>query len=241
MAMRTLYSCGCSFMSSDLYNNNTKSFVDQYCESRGFNHVSLARSGATNFLIRLQIEEAIRNNADYIIISATSSDRFDFAIKESVPVLLQLSNIEYRGYGSVSEKNVNAEDTCVISDSINNWTTKKARETTHANNTRPVSPEIYNALTHYVAHLHTFSLEQNKDYYIISDGLRSLISLNKKFIFMGGPMFYLDWSWIGAEHLWTDPQLWDLPDGLTNTTVNHTPQSAHNKFLQTLNNMTKDW
>ena len=57
---------------------------------------------------------------------------------------------------------------------------------------------------------------------------------------MGGPMYYLDWSWIG-EHLWTDTQPWDLPDGLTDATVNHTPQSAHNKFLTTLNKMTIDW
>lgn len=228
-------------MSSDLHNSVIKSFLDQYCQLQGFKHVSLARSGATNFLIRLQIEEAIVRNADYIVISATSSDRIDLAMQESVPVLLQLGNIEYQGYNSISERNVQPQEVCVLSDSINNWTTKESRALAHSNNKRNISPDVIDALTHYVAHLHTFSLEQNQDYYIISDGLRKLISLNKKFIFMGGPMFYLDWSWIGTEHLWTDPQPWDLPDGLTNTTVNHTPQSAHDKFLKTLCNMTSDW
>ena len=239
--MKTLYSCGCSFMSSDLYDLGTKSFLDQYCEARGFKHVNLARSGATNFLIRLQIEEAIQRNADYIIISATGSDRIDFATKEAVPVLLKLENVEYQGYNSISEKLIRPNDVCVVSDSINNWTTKEAREIAHSNDKRNIDPGIITAMTHYVAHLHNFSLEQNKDYYIISDGLRKLIQLQKKFIFMGGPMFYLDWSWIGMKHLWTDPQPWDLPNGLDHVTINHTPQVAHDKFLQTLHNMTPDW
>lgn len=239
--MKTLYSCGCSFMSTDLENKNIKSFLDQYCELRDFKHVSLARSGATNFLIRLQIEEAIRQDADFIIISATGSDRIDFSLTNMVPCLLELNNVEYQGYHSISEKNVQPKNVCVISDSINNWTTKEARENTHHNNVRNIDPGIFEALTHYVAHLHTFSLEQNRDYYIISDGLRKLIALNKQFIFMGGPMYYLDWDWIGAKHLWTDPQPWDLPNGLDHITVNHTPQVAHDKFLQTLCNITQDW
>ena len=239
--MKTLYSCGCSFMSSDLHNLGTTSFLDRYCETKKLKHISLARSGATNFLIRLQIEEAIKRGADYIVISATGSDRIDFALRKSVPVLLQLQNIDYKDYGSISEKNVQPMDVCVISDSINNWTTKQAREMSHNNDKRKVDSELTTALAHYLAYLHTYSLEQNYDYYIISDGIRKLIDLDKKFIFMAGPMSYLDWSWIGVDYLWTDPQPWDIPDGLSNTTVNHTPLSAHDKFYNTLYNMTVDW
>jgi hypothetical protein len=77
--MTTVYSLGCSFMSSDTRWPDQPSFLDQYADYRGWQHVSLARPGATNLCIHLQIERAIQDHADYVIIGATSSDRIDVA------------------------------------------------------------------------------------------------------------------------------------------------------------------
>ena len=57
--MKRLYSLGDSFMSTDDPDDQIIGFCELYCQRKGFSHVSLARPGATNFAIRLQIEKAI--------------------------------------------------------------------------------------------------------------------------------------------------------------------------------------
>ena len=54
--MKRLYTLGDSFMSVDDPNDGITSFLELYAQKRGFEHVSLARPGATNFAIRLQID-----------------------------------------------------------------------------------------------------------------------------------------------------------------------------------------
>ena len=75
---------------------------------------------------------------------------------------------------------------------------------------------------------------------MISDGLRKLMSLDKPFIFIPGPLRYQDWSFIG-NRLWQGQQPWDMPHGFNGQTINHNPQSAHDEFVKTLLNMTHTW
>lgn len=236
MAVKTLYTCGCSFMSMDPYCGPIRSFLQMFAEYKTLNHVSLARSGATNFLIRLQIEEAIQHDADFVIIGATSSDRIDIPVAESVPCPVKLQDVDYQGYASVSEINVQGQAR-VISDSLNNWTQGLFM---HSNHKRGVSADKVEAIKHYVANLHNFNLEQTRDYFIIADGVRRLQQLDKPFVFMAGPMNWLDWSWVGSS-LWRGPEPWDIPYGTTGDTVNHTPQTAHDEFLSRLLEYTKEW
>ena len=115
-------------MSMGLVHRGVTSFLDLYAKEKNFNHVSLGRSGATNFLIRLQIEEAISQDADYVIIGATSSDRIDFPLLDKEDQLgnhVTIHDVEYRGYNSFSENNVSYNDTKMISDSISNFTYEK--------------------------------------------------------------------------------------------------------------------
>jgi hypothetical protein len=223
-------------MSMDPHCGSIRSFLQMFAEYKTLNHVSLARSGATNFLIRLQIEEAIQQNADFVIIGATSSDRIDIPVAESVPCPVKLQDVDYQGYASASEKNVLGEPK-IVSDSMNNWTNGLFM---HSNHKRGVSEDKVQAIKHHVANLHNFSLEQTRDYFIISDGIRRLQQLGKQFLFMAGPMNWLDWSWVG-DNLWQDPEPWDTPYGVTGDTVNHTPQQAHDEFLFRLLEYTKEW
>lgn len=239
--MKTLYSCGCSFMSIDTKDTGITSFLDMYCEEKGFRHVSLARSGATNFLIRLQIEEAIKQKADYIVVGTTTSDRIDIPIPDKqINYPVTVHDVDYSGYRSASKNNVNNTEPTVISDSINNWTTDNYTWVFHDNYKRKeITPEIINAMKHYVAYLHNFQLQQMQDYFIISDALRKMMALNKEFVFLRGPM-YCDWSFVG-NRLWTKPQPWDVPYGIDPTPVNHSSQQAHNDFARVLAEMTAHW
>jgi hypothetical protein len=241
---KKLFSCGCSFMAIDTENHGITSFLDLYANEKGFDHVSLGRSGATNFLIRLQIEEAIRRNADFIVIGTTTSDRMEIPIpgkENDIQWPVTIKDIEYRGYRSTSEHNVDTRNPKIISDSINNWTTDFYDFVPHDNFKRKeITPEVIDAMKHYVAYLHSFQLDQMKDYFIIAEGLRKLVALKKEFVFMGGPMFYCDWAFVG-DRLWTRPQPWDMPYGLHERAINHNPQQAHDDFVKVLLDMTPHW
>lgn len=131
--MKKLVTCGDSFMSCDYPATETTSFLDLYATRRNFNHVSLAKSGSTNFCIRAQVDEAIRLGADYVILGSTTSDRIDIPKPtdhkiENVGIVrgffnnlrrwhevlwpgnkmynqhVGLRTIEYRGYGCRSEQ-----------------------------------------------------------------------------------------------------------------------------------------
>lgn len=134
--MKRLVSCGDSFMSCDYPVTDTTSFLDRFADIKQFHHVSLAKSGSTNFCIRSQIAEAIRIQADYVIVGGTTADRIDIPKPtnhkvENVSAVrgffnnlrrwhevlwpgnkmfnrhLGLRTIEYRGYGCRSEQVVN--------------------------------------------------------------------------------------------------------------------------------------
>lgn len=238
--MKTVYSCGCSFMSS---NSDDVGFVDLYAEQKGFKHVNLARSGATNFLIRLQIEEAIAQNADYLVIGATSSERIDFPIPSKEHLLkfpVTIHDVDYHGYHSSGEEYVHG-DPKIISDSINNWTTEFYHIVPHNNFLRKEVPqESIEAMKHYLAYLHNQHLAQAKDYYIIAEGLRKLLELGKQFVFISGPLAFQDWIFIDRRSWTKSPQPWDMPYGLDKS-VNHNPLQAHQDFLQNLLSMTEHW
>ena len=242
--MKTLYSCGCSFMTVDTRTDfGITSFLDLYCAERSLKHVSLGRSGATNFLIRTQIEEAINCKADYIVVGTTTSDRMDIPIptrEKDIQWPVKLSDVEYKGYRSASAENIRNPDPKVISDSINNWTTDNYTWVFHDNVRRTeVTEAQITAMKHYVAELHNFQLETTRDYYIIAEGIRKLMMLGKQFKFMTGPMS-CDWSWVG-DNLYSGKQPWDMPMGLHKDSANHNGQEAHDLFAQLLADQTPTW
>ena len=67
-------------MSVDIPPSNLTSFLDLYANAQQLDHVSLARVGATNFMVRLQIDEAIKRQADYVILATVPPDRVDVVL-----------------------------------------------------------------------------------------------------------------------------------------------------------------
>ena len=57
-------------------------FTDIYSQEKNYEVLHLAEGGESNFGIRLQIDRAIKENVDYVIIGATKSQRFEFPISE---------------------------------------------------------------------------------------------------------------------------------------------------------------
>lgn len=226
--IKKLYTCGCSFMSVDSGPESVSSFLELYAQAKNFQHVSLARVGATNYVIRLQIDRAIKDRADYVVVGATSSDRMDIIItEEDFGIPLQLDNIKYYGYRCSSQEHVRNDRILAISNTINNLLEHES-----------LSPAKKQAIRQYVAELHNYSMQQHKDALVIETGLRELDRLNIPFVFIPGPLFHMDWAWL-KNRLWTGVQPWDMPDGIGDLT--HNPQSAHDKFFNILHNITPNW
>jgi len=78
-----IYICGDSFCTSDPAYGT--SWVDKFTASVPEHRVvNLAVPGASNYLIYLQVKEALSKNCDYLIYHATSSIRYEFKIADSM-------------------------------------------------------------------------------------------------------------------------------------------------------------
>lgn len=219
-------------MSTDTQYPDEPTFLDSLALRRGWRHINIARAGASNFNIRLQIQHAIERSADYIIIGATSSDRVDLVdLDPDYRSPIKLEHIRNRGYNCAIENNVNDRTAFITSDTINNLL-----ESTH---TRLPKHRI-DSLKHYAADIHEHGLQAYKDYFIIRDGLRDLAQKQISFIFIPGPLHYFDWTEFD-NNLWTGTQPWDMPMGIYNRVVNHNPQSAHAIFLENILAKTANW
>lgn len=227
-------------MTTDDPEDGIVSFCELYCQQRGFEHVSLARPGATNFAIRLQIEQAIEQQADYVVIGITGSDRFDMPLNpgETDP-LYHLHNVWYTNYRAQSQRHVDQSNVKLVSDTVNNLHARLHQDL--------VSEQQLQALKSYIAYLHNPALAAQKDYYMISDGLRKMQSAGIDFVLLPGWMNQHDWSWI--SRIWPPdqpspyqmpygPAGWHQPPRYTGT---HNPAWAHEEFCEILLSITQDW
>ena len=210
------------------------SFLDLYANSQNLNHVSLARVGATNFMVRLQIDEAIKNQADYVILSTVPSDRIDVVLDTELQHgFFELKNIIYREYKCKSVQNIKDQNNKILSDSVYN-----------AINIRlELSQNQKRAVQTYIADLHNSSLQRQKDYYMISDGLHRLQQHNIPFLLIPDAMEHLDWSWV--KYVWPTsmPSPISMPNGACDCgiTVTHNDQLAHTMFYEILKSLIPDW
>jgi hypothetical protein len=230
--MKSLYTLGCSFMSTDTNVPDQPTFLDQLAQQRSWQHVNLARAGASNFMIRLQIAHAIEHTANYVIVGATSSDRVDLVDENpDYRSPIKLEHIRNRGYNCAVENTVNDRNAFITSDTINNLL-----ESRHAR----LPAHRVDSLKHYAANIHEHGLQAYKDYFVVRDGLRDLAQAQIPFVFIPGPMHYFDWTEF-TSNLWTGTQPWDMPNGIYNHVVNHNPPSAHEIFFQNILIKTANW
>jgi hypothetical protein len=237
VAVKRLYVCGCSFLSSYKDLNKNYPFHEQYTALKGLEHVSLARGGASNFLIRLQIERAIRDSADYVLVGATSSNRIDFPILDAVPPTVRLEDVDYREYNNRSDASVKNDAPTITTDTLLNWTDYFSAFNGHR---KYATPEIIESIKQYILYLHHEHLQSQKDYYIIRDGLRDLVKYNIPFVFIPGPLRRRDWTEFGNS-IWAGVQPWDIQYGWNTESITHNPPKAHDEYLEILNKMTEHW
>lgn len=230
--MKTLYTCGCSFMSSDLRFPAHRTFLEQYADQQNLEHISLAVPGATNYHIRMQVDWAIQQKADYVIVGATSSDRLDLIWNtEEKPWLMPMTIEHAKHNANGAPLNYPNANWYMISDTINNLVQAQKHDIGH---------DRREALKTYTAFLHEHGLQQHIDRAVIRDALFSLSYNRIPYLFIPGPMFFFDWNEFNTWPQEYD-QPWSMPHGIDHQHNNHNPDSAHTEFLDTLNNLIPQW
>lgn len=223
-------------MSIDKPASHVTSFLKLFCLIRNIEHVSLARPGATNYVIRMQIDRAIQDQADYVVVCPTSSDRFDIPMDtDDWYPNLTLKDVHYRGYFAESCDNVEQKQpTRIVSDVADNIFLDQHQA--------GIPDTQQQALKQVIAYLHNSTMSRHKEHYIIRDGLFTLQQTGIDFLFIPGAMECFDWSFV--QRVW--PQ--DLPNpygyiqetGVESCTVTHNSQQNHDLFCNIMLDLV-DW
>ena len=190
--------CGDSFFSMDKQWPNTH-LSELLATKLGASLENYAKLGASNFTIALQLEYAIKQNPDLIIMGFTSVDRIEIPQKP-YEFPSGIHNIIYENT-NVLPSFYNPRRTTTISHSIPNL-------------------EMTDTLKQYLANQYDPELKRQHDFFIVSGVLRKLDKLNINYVFTQGGLTGPDWSeWANNEVDYNTGCPWHWSNG---TTVYHT-------------------
>jgi len=202
-------------------------FVDLYAIDKKLNYTNLAYGGASNFAIRMQIDQAISFKPNFVIVGATTSGRLEIPLGKFDHTKL------IRNYSDVLEINLSNSDNGILKDYQRSFTFPSDLKFLNLNQ------DIETAYKHYLSLLYNNEIDDFKNYYIIQSGLRLLESLKIPYIFLPGPLRSFDWS---EFKCWPNKfkQPWDFDKDYL-LPGNHLPEHIHYQLLDTLNKIIRDW
>lgn len=181
--MKKLGICGDSFMASMSYNENDldnghgKHFTELLAKKLRYDIITFARTGCSNFTIRLQIDEIIKEKPDLVIIGTTNIDRLEIPIYNDkyYDGKHGLYNINYNQYlnnsSSINKKFHEIEPT------IYSLTFNDIFYQSRFN----LDKDVLNILKLYFERIYDNGIKTQIDSWIISDGLRKLMDNNIQF------------------------------------------------------------
>jgi hypothetical protein len=213
---QSVYICGDSFTVDD------KEY-DQQPWSKQIDAVSLGSVCATNQLIALQVEHAIREQASFIIVEFTSVTRdiVQFADKKQ-------DSLFDRFYSLTAEDNQNKDLT-----SYTIWAT---------NNASALTQEQRDQLDSYNKNFFDIDVAIHRDRLIIEATLQQLVDSGIPFLFDQGGFEHSSYGGVGTyfkkfEQYRSKYCLWDYADTRTFRPYYHiTDQSVHDTIAEYYNN-----
>ena len=186
--MKKLVICGDSFSAVSKISPGTH-YSEILADRLGWQLLNYARRGCSNGGIRLQIQEAIKQRADFVIIVPTGWDRIEIPVRDN---FYRTSTNIIKKWGNLLQdflldKSKSAYDPVVGIDNINynpNKTDHMIFETifslaenyTHEYRTDQLTNEKAEAVKQYINHIYDSGWKQQIDKWIISDGVYQLHS-----------------------------------------------------------------
>lgn len=177
-----IISCGCSFMSVDPNHRGTH-FSEIVAKKLNAIYACYAKFGSTNFTIRLQIEEAIKQKPDLILIGFTGESRLDISNGQYV-IANGIRNIEYKVPRIPSHIPEFYSPECITTTSM------------------PMSEMSSDdaGFKYYLMEIHDVEMKRHQDYFISASALDKLVKLKIPFLFTKGGLQGLYWSeWADNE------------------------------------------
>lgn len=202
--------CGCSFSAKIDGEYAGTHWSELLADMLGAELISYARQGISNAAIRVQIDEAIKDQADLVLIGATTEDRIEFPLKKFVKV--NDGNPGYVTYpenqnGYIKElgiKNFNyghKHPYRMISETIFSVIDK---DFNHNYRVEKVSNDIRMAVEGYAAFLYDGYWKKQCDRWILNSGLWELHARNIRFLynpwFIGHPGEYDVPNWFSENY-----------------------------------------
>jgi len=176
---KKLYVCGDSYFSCDEKWPGSH-FSEIIADKLDLTLVSLARQGISNSAVRLQIERALSDKADFVIFGATDSHRFEIPLhalwsklpRKAFDINKGLDNIEYRYYPNPSHRHVDASAACLWSDHYSKYSSED------------FDPQFRHTWKVFFSEIYDRSWRDQQDRWIIESSLARLENANLPFVFM---------------------------------------------------------
>jgi len=189
--------CGCSFMTIDKRHPGTH-FSEILAKNYNADLECFAKMGASNFTIRLQIDEAINQKPDLILIGFTNSDRIEIPIRK-YRIDNGIKNISYSEYNKAPNF-YNSNDVSCVSQPISNFFNP-------VHSDEILDEEKLIALKHYSAYLFDSDLKSQLDYFIAQSALDRLEKLGIPFIFTRGGLVGTAFSYENWKNFEVNPDI----------------------------------
>jgi hypothetical protein len=213
--------CGDSFMAAvdSTQSGHGKHFTEILANKLDMDLFTLARGACGNNVIRLQIEEVIKEMPDLVIIGTTSIDRIEIPISNNnlnIDDLLLSSyekpkgilNFDYSTLPDISKyfKNFTTDDIKLISLTLNSYVFDvETRNSTLRENDfyiKNITDEKINAIIQYYLHCYDWSWKRELDTWIITDGLQRLLDKNINFYIIPVGVFFDDYHYNKFQKAW---------------------------------------
>lgn len=166
--------CGDSFLAAtqdhewrmDLKGSLGKHFTELMAKKLGYDYFTLARGACSNTAIRLQIDEVIRQNCDFVIVGTTGPNRIEYPItNEGLNYKKGIYNIIYDKHPDISSLNPNFDSPTIVSETINNILSGHGQVR---------DEEQLESIKRYFMDIYHEDIKRLQDAWIISDGIRAL-------------------------------------------------------------------
>jgi hypothetical protein len=170
--MKKIYICGDSFGCPDFgWDIDPWPVILQHQLGNEYEVINLSISCASNFLIRVQVDKAITESADFVILLGTSSTREQGKVKNKPAHFADLYD-RFRRIGQQDPDRLNRELACYSMVSLND--------------TCEFEPKDVSVLREYYGVVFDLDLEIQKNQYIIESSLYTLRENTVPFLFDQG-------------------------------------------------------
>jgi len=172
--MAKLIVCGCS-LSADSADLPGTGYGHQTAQRLGWDVEILARPGCSNGGIRIQIDEALRQHPDFVIVAPTFSDRMEIPARP-------LGYSKHHGLNNINYGNNPYRMICEpIGTLIDN--------VDHPSRYNKLDNYTESALQQYINHIYDHKWKQQQDEWIIRDGIMQLFYSKIPFLVIAGPLW----------------------------------------------------